>query len=111
MDWKNTQKLLDKFKYPLLVLGIGVLLMLLPGSVRSPTGDTKQEESFARILSSADGVGESRIAISDSGIVVVCEGADDPAVKLSLLQAIRSYTGFSSDHITILKMTGHGRGG
>ncbi len=111
MDWKKTQKALDKFKYPLLVLGIGVLLMLLPGGVRSPTGEAEQGENFAQLLSKAEGVGESVLVLSDSGIVVVCEGADDPAVKLALLQAIRSYTGFTADHITILKMTGHGRGG
>lgn len=110
MDWKKALTLIDKFKYPLLVLGIGVLLMLLPGGVRSPTADP-QEQTFAQILSKADGVGESVLVLSDSGIVVVCEGADDPAVKLALLQAIRSYTGFSADHITILKMSRHGKGG
>ncbi len=111
MDWKKAQTLLDKFKYPLLVLGIGVLLMLLPGSVRSPTSGKEQDVDFAQLLSRAEGVGDSALVLSDSGIVIVCEGADDPAVKLALLQAIRSYTGFSADRITILKMTEHGRGG
>lgn len=111
MDWKNISKLLDKFKYPLLVLAVGVLLMLLPGSVRSPTQADTSEDSFSTLLSCVEGVGNSMLALSEKGVVVVCDGADDPGVRLALLQAIRSYTGFSADRITILKMNGHGRGG
>ena len=109
-DWKNVLKQVDKFKYPLLVLLIGILLMLLPGSIRSPTQEAA-EPDFAAILARVDGVGESLLAMSAEGVVVVCEGAEDPAVRLSLLQAIRAYTGFSSDRITILKLAEHGRGG
>ena len=110
-DWKSVLKQVDKFKYPLLVLFIGILLMLLPGSIRSPTQEAAEEPDFAAILSRVDGVGESLLAMSGEGVVIVCEGAEDPAVRLSLLQAIRAYTGFSSDRITILKLAEHGRGG
>ena len=110
-DWKNLLKQLDKAKYPLLVLLIGVLLMLLPGSIRSPTDGSGERDPFEALLSRVDGVGESLLAVSDDGVVIVCEGAEDPAVRLSLLQAVRSYTGFTSEHITILKMSEHGRGG
>ncbi len=110
-DWKNLLKQLDKFKYPLLVLLIGILLMLLPGSVRSPTRDEAESDRFGRLLSQVEGVGKSDLLISEEGIVVVCEGAENAQVRLHLLQAIRSYTGFGSDRITILKMEEHGRGG
>ncbi len=110
-DWKNILKQLDKFKYPLLVLLIGILLMLLPGSIRSPTDSEGESDRFSQLLSRVEGVGKSDLLISDNGIVIVCEGAEDAEVQLHLLQAIRSYTGFGSDRITILKMTEHGRGG
>lgn len=47
-DWKNLLKQLDKAKYPLLVLLIGVLLMLLPGSIRSPTDGSGRETPLRR---------------------------------------------------------------
>ena len=42
---------------------------------------------------------------SDSGVVVVCEGAANPKVRLDIIRAVESYTGYSSDKITILRMT------
>lgn len=38
------------------------------------------------------------------GAVVICEGADNPKVKLAIVEAVRSATGLMSDHITVLKM-------
>lgn len=38
------------------------------------------------------------------GAVILCQGADKPAVRLSLVQAVMSVTGLTSDHITVLKM-------
>lgn len=94
---------LDKFKYPLVVLVIGVVLMLLP-SGSSPTGGISDEEPMALLLSSTEGVGESRVLISKNGVVVVCQGAENARVRLDIIQAVSSYTGFTSDKITILKM-------
>lgn len=94
---------LDKFKYPLVVLVIGVVLMLLP-SGSSPAGGTSDEEPMALLLSSTEGVGESRVLISENGVVVVCRGAENARVRLDIIQAVSSYTGFTSDKITILKM-------
>ena len=59
---------------------------------------------MAHILSSSDGVGEAKVLISDSGVVVVCTGADDASVRLDIIRAVGSYTGFGADKITILKM-------
>ena len=94
---------LDKFKYPLVVLAIGVVLMLLPGD-SSPAAGTSEEEPMALLLSSTQGVGESRVLISENGVVVVCQGAENARVRLDIIQAVSSYTGFTSDKITILKM-------
>ena len=38
------------------------------------------------------------------GAVVVCQGADHAAVRLTVVEAVRSVTGLSSDNITVLKM-------
>ena len=42
---------------------------------------------------------------SYQGAVVVCEGAANPKVRLDIIRAVESYTGYSSDKITILRMT------
>ncbi len=76
MDAKKILQKLERYKYPLLVLLVGVLLMLLPGGIRSPTGAQQCDEDFAALISRIDGVGESRLALSESGVVVVCEGAE-----------------------------------
>ena len=38
------------------------------------------------------------------GALVVCEGGDNPAVKLAITDAVSKVTGLSSDRIVILKM-------
>ena len=111
---EQTNKLiskLNKFKYPLIILAAGIVLMMLPagknaqGSVSSAgTQSTGEEKRMEYVLSSVDGAGEVRVLLSDGGAVVVCAGADDAAVRLELTQAVKSFTGFGSDRITILKI-------
>lgn len=38
------------------------------------------------------------------GAIVVCQGADSPAVRLSVIEAVAKVTGLSTDRITVLKM-------
>ena len=38
------------------------------------------------------------------GAVVVCQGADDPRVKLAIVEAVRCATGLGADQITVVKM-------
>lgn len=38
------------------------------------------------------------------GAVVVCQGADSPAVRLAIAQAVKSATGLTADCISVLKM-------
>lgn len=94
---------IGKYRYPLLILVIGLCLMLLPTSKAKetePTGD----ERLRSVLALTEGVGEARVLISDSGVVVVCAGAENAKVRLDIIRAVRSYTGFGSDKITILKL-------
>jgi len=38
------------------------------------------------------------------GAVIVCQGADDPQVRLSIVDAVSKVTGLGSDKISVLKM-------
>ena len=38
------------------------------------------------------------------GALIVCQGADDPVVKLAIVEAVTRITGLSSDKICVLKM-------
>ena len=150
-----------KYKYVLLVVALGLLLMLCP--VKSDTKPVIQQQAQAvqqisitdelcSILGQIRGVGRVRVMItertgsqthyqtdesgtqnSDSitndsrtvlittagseegliksvsapvyqGAIVVCQGADDPAVRLAVSQAVASVTGVSMDRISVLKM-------
>ena len=95
---------LEKFKYPLVVLVIGVALMMLPTGSSQANEATDRDEQVAVILSQTEGVGEARVLISENGVVVACTGAENARVRLDIIRAVSSYTGFTSDKITILKM-------
>ncbi len=38
------------------------------------------------------------------GAIVLCQGADNAAIRLSVVEAVMSVTGLTSDRITVLKM-------
>ena len=103
-EFKRLLGQLSKFKYPLLVLLAGVLLMALPLSPEKTEAAQAPEQRLEEILSSSRGVGQTRVLLSEEGVIVVCRGADDASVRLDMIRAIRSYTGFGSDKITILKL-------
>lgn len=102
------RELLLKYRYPLLILLLGVLLMLLPGgkTASKRTAEDSEEARLQELLAATEGVGEARVLISDSGVVVVCRGAESAQVRLNILRAVGSFTGFGSDKITILKLAG-----
>lgn len=93
---------LNKYKYPVIVLTVGILLMTLPMGGGSKDGGA--EEQFRRILCSTEGVGRAEVLVSEKGVVIVCDGADSASVRLDILRCVESYTGFGSGNVTILKM-------
>lgn len=95
---------LSKLKLPLLILVVGLVLMLLPSGARDETLPEDPGERMQEILSNTRGVGRAMVLISENGVVVACTGAEDPKVKLDIIRAIGSYTGFGSDRITVLKL-------
>ena len=104
----NSKKVLDslaKYKYPLIVLIVGLVLLLIPsGSTKSSSdgGLNDDEQRLATILESSRGVGNASVLISERGAVVVCDGAADPEVKLSVVKSVEAYTGLGCDEIQVL---------
>ncbi len=102
-DWKSILSGVMKYKAPLLVLLVGILLMLIPTGDHAKPAESGGE-ALAAILSQTQGVGEARVLISENGVVVACRGASNASVRLDIIRAVNSYTGFGSDRITILKL-------
>lgn len=159
---KKVTELFKKYKWPALILAVGIALMLLPltaqkeQKVVSQNEDsfslTKTQEDMERILSKIHGVGRVTVMLTLKsgntlqlaqnndytekehekkqdleviklnrgsgtqevvvtqetypvylGAVVVCGGADDANVCLSVTEAVSVLTGLSSDKITIAK--------
>ena len=99
---EKVKGILEKYKYPLLVLAVGILLMTAPvGGRKEGSGE---ELPFREVLRSTEGVGRAEVLVSEKGVVVVCDGADSAAVRLDILRSVKSYTGFGSEKVTILKM-------
>lgn len=106
MHEEKLKQALLKYRYPLLILLLGAALMLLPGGKSASRTDESKSDAaqLQELLTAAQGVGEARVLISDSGVIIVCRGADSAAVRLDILRAVGAFTGFGSDKITILKM-------
>ena len=125
LDLSALTKALAKNKYVLAVLCLGLLLLLLPR--RSETADAAQTTAarqsaagdplessgiplgeechrIAALLQSIRAVGAAEVLLSKYGCVVVCEGADSPAVRLEVTNAVAAYTGLGSDKISVIKM-------
>ncbi|MBQ3482429.1 MAG: hypothetical protein IJH48_08965 [Oscillospiraceae bacterium] len=97
---KEILEKLKVYRFPLLILLIGVALMLLPSTSARPAAT---EGSLGEALSLTQGVGEAYVLISESGVVVVCDGAENAATRLQIITAVKTYTGFGADRITVLK--------
>ena len=104
MNNKQFMEILEKWKFPLLILLLGLGLMLLPTPEKAAKAADDPQTALAEILSDTQGIGKTRVLISDTGVVVACTGASNASVKLDIIRAVSSYTGFGSDKITILKL-------
>ena len=141
LQWKPSEgglwKLLDQYKYVLIVIAVGILLLLWP------TGDGKRqaadgilpepqedfdlealEEKLSRTLSQVEGAGQVTVtltvksgmervlasdrttSVTDRGALVVCQGGDDPAIRLLMTQAVSALTGLGADRVTVCKGAG-----
>lgn len=95
---------------------VEVLLTVRSGSetLYQTDSETNSEESASRqsvstvIIEDADNAESGLVRRTDPpvylGAVVVCQGADDPKVKLAIVEAVRCVTGLGADQISVVKM-------
>lgn len=155
---------IKKYRYAVLVLVIGLILMAIPGwgknseqtktEIKSEAvSEPSLEAKLLSVLSQVEGAGEVRVILtvaagektvyqtdddfnsdadSDTtsidtvivadaarnqlglvqqiipavyqGAVIVCQGADNPSVKLALVDAVSKLTGLGANCISVLKM-------
>ena len=152
--------LFGKYKYPILVVLVGLGLMLLP-SEQGPTEpveppravESSLEEKLEALLGRIEGAGQVSVLLTEKegsqtlyqtdsqtdadesgsrrtddtvlvedenrtesglvrqtlgpvyrGAVILCQGADDPTVKLAVVEAVRCVTGLGADQISVQKM-------
>ena len=115
LDFSELTKTLSRSKFVLILLCAGLLLLLLPRKTAHDTGsgdpmaasgiplDTESGR-IAGLLEEIRGVGEADVLLSGSGAVIVCQGAEDPDVRLNVTNAVAAYTGLGSDKIRVIKM-------
>ncbi len=72
------------------------------------TDDRSSQEQKTVILS--EGSAYDKAAVSAvryprfQGALVICQGADQPSVRLNIMNAVSALTGLGSDRITVVKM-------
>lgn len=95
------------------ISGVGkaeVLLTELSGSSTIYQTDTTQNQENSDTVIVMDRNREEQGLVKQvlppvyKGALVVCQGADSASVRLSVVDAVKSVTGLSSDCITVLKM-------
>ena len=152
--------LFGKYKYPILVVLVGLGLMLLPSEqepsepVEPPRAvERSLEEKLEALLGRIEGAGQVSVLLTEKegsqtlyqtdsqtdadesgsrrtddtvliedenrtesglvrqtlgpvyrGAVILCQGADDPTVKLAVVEAVRCVTGLGADQISVQKM-------
>ena len=100
----NLKEIFEKYKYPIIMLAVAAFLLLLPTKTEENLSSYDEDIQLQDILCSSQGVGRAMMVISENGVVISCDGASDAKVRLDIIRAVGSYTGFGSDKITILKM-------
>lgn len=153
MDKQKLIAWISRYRYALIVVAVGLILMLLPGGStpkqEQPQQIQETEADFAtelaEILSKIKGAGkvevmlttaqgqetcyqtdsrgedQSTVTITDSarnetglirqvnpptylGAIIVCQGGDDPGVRLAIVESVAKVTGLGADRISVMKM-------
>lgn len=77
-------------------------------TISRETMDSVDRQVETVIISSADRSQQGLVLRIDppqyQGAVVLCQGADRPAVRLAVVEAVGTATGLTSDKISVLKM-------
>ena len=75
----------------------------------SSTSDSSKTESMDTVIISDNNKNETGLIVQIEppiylGAIIVSQGADEPAVKLALVEAVCKVTGLGANEITVLKM-------
>lgn len=80
-------------------------------STATETGENSERSSREQktvILSAGSAYDEAAVSAVEyprfQGALILCQGADDPSVKLNCINAVSALTGLKSDQITVVKM-------
>lgn len=155
---KNLAAWFRKYRYPIIILLVGFVLMLISGKtekkdIQIQVTETKPQMDIStqlkQILAQMEGIGKvdlmlsisagektiyqtdenqsngalrtETVIITDSnrnqqalisqvqpityrGAIIICQGADDPKIKLAIVEAVSRLTGLGADCICVLKM-------
>lgn len=92
----------------LLTVAAGEQTIYQTDDVLSADGDTNNTQTDTVIVTDAQrneiGLVRQIIPPIYQGAIVVCQGADSPSVRLSIVDAVSKVTGLGSDRISVLKM-------
>lgn len=110
--WKKPRNF-SRIKDVLIVGGLALALLIAVWKVfytdDTPTinvSSTQTEERVGRLLQSIDGVGDAEVAIYETeegvqSVVVVCDGANDLKVVLSVREAVATALGTQEKNVKI----------
>ena len=97
----------------LLIAFVGVILLVLSPLMKDGQKEKDQlpekQETLAAFLEQTQGVGEVHLKLCADengrivGAAVLCQGGDDPLVRLRLTEALTALTGLSSNRVTVCK--------
>ena len=165
VEWKRkVSGFAHRYKYAVIVLLLGILLMLIPGKSEEEKlaamipqeamqNQSTVEERLAEILAEVAGAGAVKVMLTEAqgeqtvyqtdttysqtehgtdtrtqtilttdsgrnqeglihqrnppkyqGAIVLAQGAENPAVKLAIVEAVSNVTGLGADRISVLKM-------
>lgn len=153
MDKQKLIAWISRYRYVLIVVAVGLILMLLPSNSTKKQEQPQQiqetaedfEAELAKILSKIKGAGkvevmlttaqgqetcyqtdrrgedQSTVTVTDSsrnetglicqvnppvylGAIIVCQGGDDPSIRLAIVESVAKVTGLGADRISVMKM-------
>lgn len=87
---------------------VKVMLTLAEGEQTLYQTDSNTTQVNTVIITDADRAQEGLVKQINPpiylGAIVVCEGADSPAIRLAIVEAVSKVTGLGADRISVLKM-------
>ena len=94
------------------ILAAGIILILLGGFFGKSEGEDapSAEEELAEICTMTEGVGRARVVMTygEEGevyaVAVLCDGAENPAVRARIVKLVGSLYGIGANRISVLKI-------